>query len=212
MSPLPILASLFFMLSVGKDVPLLTTEQENMMRKYLFTTAIICSTLGIASPAQGKIDSSPFAGVYGGVEAGYRHYSFDNAGEINTNALSYAGLLGFRFQLSPTIVLGVEGLVGGDNASKSVGVPLGGNLGVIEASVSSGVTWATSGLLGFSTEKNLLFVTLGYGKINLTVSALGTSISSSSGGVRAGLGLEHRLNKKLALRIDGHFLAMIRHR
>ena len=168
------------------------------MRKLLFTTAIITMAMNMITVVQAQDaaqEAGSFAGLYGGLEVGYEGYTFDNLNELNAGGLSYGGLLGYRFQLSPSFLLGVEGKAGGDGASK--------NVGIIE--VSSGLNWSVSGIMGIMVGNNLVFASLGYGETNLRASTMGLSLSSYEGGLRAGLGMEFKLGEKTGIRLSGQW-------
>ncbi|WP_138380364.1 outer membrane beta-barrel protein [Luteithermobacter gelatinilyticus] len=176
------------------------------MRKRFIATTLISTTLFAAVPggnvAQAE-DKNPFAGAYVGAELGYESYSFDDFEEFNSGGLSYGGLLGYRAAVSPHMLLGIEGFLGGDTAKEEVYL---GGIGTIE--VTSGTTWAINGLVGFTRNNALFFATLGYGEVDARASVPAVSeaaLSEASGGIRAGLGMEFKISDRMGLRLSGHW-------
>ena len=160
------------------------------MKATIFAVTALTALIAVPASAQ---DTSPFTGLYGGVEAGVDWTKL--SGDVKRDrSLYYGGVLGFRQEMDNGLVMGVEGTFGDSGYNnRAVGV-------------KADYEWSTSLILGttFGDGNNLLYGKAGYAQTSFDPQ--GTEGDSfTDGGWRFGGGYERALNENVSFRLSGDY-------
>ena len=173
------------------------------MKNYLCTAAI--SALMICS-AQAQESDNPYEGTYFGAMVGYNSYSLgdltDVGGSVSekVGGATFGGLLGFRTELSPGILLGIEGFANSNQANKTYIVD------DIPVELKANASYGLNATLGFNVDTALLFIMAGYGWNGLAVSTPeieDLTVSLTGKGFRGGVGIEFPISENMGMRVQG---------
>ena len=160
------------------------------MKATIFAATALTALIAVPATAQ---DSSPFTGLYGGVEAGVDWTKL--RGDVKRDrSLYYGGVLGFRQQMDNGLVMGVEGTFGDSGYNNRA------------RGVKADYEWSTSLILGttFGDGNNLLYGKAGYAQTSFDPQ--GTEGDSfTDGGWRFGGGYERALNENVSFRLGGDY-------
>lgn len=127
-----------------------------------------------------------FSGLYGGVET---------AVDVSDRSVLVGGVVGYRMEPVPNIVVGVEG---------SYGSHVEGTRDLEESIRDFGGQWTVSGIAGVILgDDNLLYGSIGY--MNVDYDTVGLIGSTNTDDLLLGAGFEHKLSDLLSFRVGGDY-------
>ncbi len=129
-----------------------------------------------------------FSGLYGGIESSI---------DVSDQSVLVGGLIGYRMEPVPYVVVGVEG---------SYGNHVEGTRDVSGAVGDFGGEWDITGIAGIvfgDDDQNMVYGSIGY--MNVSYQTIGVIGSTSSSDVRLGAGVEHQFSDLLSFRIGADY-------
>ncbi len=127
-----------------------------------------------------------FSGLYGGIET---------AVDVDDQSVLVGGVVGYRIEALPGIIVGVEG---------SYGSHIEGTRDIENSIRDFGGQWNVSGVAGIMVgDDSLLYGSLGY--MNVGYDTVGQIGSTNTDDLLLGAGFEHQLSDLLSFRIGGDY-------
>lgn len=134
----------------------------------------------------GTAVAGDFSGLYGGIES---------AVDLDDQSVLVGGVVGYRMEALPRVILGVEG---------SYGSHVEGTRDMENSIRDFGGQWNVSGIAGIMiSEDSLLYGSLGY--MNVGYDTFGQIGSTNTDDLLLGAGFEHQLSDLLSFRVGGDY-------
>lgn len=158
----------------------------------IVSKSLLSIGMAAAVAVSASADEKHFHGPYAGADIGL----------TDSSEFYYGGHVGVRNQTDSNIVVGIEGSFGDYAVSKQF------------SSFTSKVdhSWAVLGYIGYAfgeTGKNLIKVGAGYNEIKVSSSGGFFNPSHSSGDIRAFIGYERAISKKVNFRISTDYVEVV---
>jgi len=144
--------------------------------------------LAAATALSGASVAGDFSGLYGGIESSV---------DVSDQSVLVGGLIGYRMEPVPYVVVGVEG---------SYGNHVEGSRDVSGAVTDFGGEWDITGIAGIvfgDDDQNMVYGSIGY--MNVSYETIGVIGSTRSSDVRLGAGVEHQFSDLLSFRIGADY-------
>ncbi|WP_286831617.1 MULTISPECIES: outer membrane beta-barrel protein [Kordiimonas] len=154
------------------------------MTKFALAGLSLSAALAFAPSAV----AGDFSGLYGGIES---------AVDLSDQSVLVGGVIGYRMEPVPYVVVGVEGAYGSHvDGTRDVG----------GAITDFGGEWDITGIAGIifgDDDQNMVYGSIGYMSVNYdTIDTVG---STHSDDVRFGVGIEHQFSDLLSFRVGADY-------
>ena len=161
----------------------------------------------------GSAFAQNFEGPYIGGLVGYNSYSLNDTTAVggqtddNMSGATFGGIFGVRSEVADNIIVGVEGFVNANTASKTFTTTVLNQ--TVTTELNSDVSYGFDATAGVRNGETLFFLMAGYGWNDISAKdASGTTnvaASTSGKGIRLGAGAEMIVADNMSIRIQGNW-------